>query len=148
MRKEETETMKLVVSLFVFCAALSAQIIPGAEGWDGPGLGSARIGVVFGNMACPSVPDAEVNKAVARLALAKWAAAAQIEFYEHADPTAPQTIVIAFGLVPAGMRAGSHGPAPPYFCLLYTSDAADERSSVDLGGRRIIKTTNNQRTTE
>ena len=33
---------------------------------------------------------------------------------------------------------------PVYFsetkdCLLYTSDAADERSSVDLGGRRIIK---------
>ena len=26
-----------------------------------------------------------------------------------------------------------------YRCLLYTSDAADERSSVDLGGRRIIK---------
>ena len=26
-------------------------------------------------------------------------------------------------------------------CLLYTSDAADERSSVDLGGRRIIKKT-------
>ena len=24
-------------------------------------------------------------------------------------------------------------------CLLYTSDAADERSSGDLGGRRIIK---------
>ena len=29
---------------------------------------------------------------------------------------------------------GEHG-----CCLLYTSDAADERSSVDLGGRRIIK---------
>ena len=27
----------------------------------------------------------------------------------------------------------------PWICLLYTSDAADERSSVDLGGRRIIK---------
>ena len=27
----------------------------------------------------------------------------------------------------------------PDSCLLYTSDAADERSSVDLGGRRIIK---------
>ena len=26
-----------------------------------------------------------------------------------------------------------------YACLLYTSDAADERSSVDLGGRRIIE---------
>src|SRR5678815_1883195 len=35
------------------------------------------------------------------------------------------------------------GTGNPYFstdtCLLYTSDAADERSSVDLGGRRIIK---------
>ena len=27
-------------------------------------------------------------------------------------------------------------------CLLYTSDAADERSSVDLGGRRILKKKN------
>ena len=32
---------------------------------------------------------------------------------------------------PDRVRAGT--------CLLYTSDAADERSSVDLGGRRIIK---------
>ena len=30
-------------------------------------------------------------------------------------------------------------PNPFNPCLLYTSDAADERSSVDLGGRRIIK---------
>ena len=29
-------------------------------------------------------------------------------------------------------------------CLLYTSDAADERSSVDLGGRRIIKKKNSR----
>ena len=28
-----------------------------------------------------------------------------------------------------------------YYCLLYTSDAADEEDSVDLGGRRIIKNT-------
>eukprot|EP00658_Telonema_sp_P-2_P000604 TRINITY_DN10226_c0_g1_i1.p1 TRINITY_DN10226_c0_g1~~TRINITY_DN10226_c0_g1_i1.p1 ORF type:complete len:159 (+),score=43.91 TRINITY_DN10226_c0_g1_i1:139-615(+) len=27
----------------------------------------------------------------------------------------------------------------PTICLLYTSDAADEEDSVDLGGRRIIK---------
>ena len=27
----------------------------------------------------------------------------------------------------------------PCTCLLYTSDAADEQLSVDLGGRRIIK---------
>ena len=30
-------------------------------------------------------------------------------------------------------------------CLLYTSDAADERSSVDLGGRRIIKKKNSEK---
>ena len=27
----------------------------------------------------------------------------------------------------------------PHSCLLYTSDAAEQRSSGDLGGRRIIK---------
>ena len=26
-----------------------------------------------------------------------------------------------------------------YYCLLYTSDAADDMQCVDLGGRRIIK---------
>ena len=34
---------------------------------------------------------------------------------------------------------GPEGDAQVRACLLYTSDAADERSSVDLGGRRIIK---------
>ncbi|WP_419715149.1 hypothetical protein, partial [Escherichia coli] len=29
-------------------------------------------------------------------------------------------------------------------CLLYTSDAADDRISVDLGGRRIIKKKKNK----
>ena len=33
-------------------------------------------------------------------------------------------------------------------CLLYTSDAADERSSVDLGGRRIIKKTKREKKKE
>ena len=33
-------------------------------------------------------------------------------------------------------------------CLLYTSDAADERSSVDLGGRRIIKKKTNKKKEE
>ena len=38
-------------------------------------------------------------------------------------------------------RMVTSNPSPAYVndCLLYTSDAADERSSVDLGGRRIIK---------
>ena len=52
------------------------------------------------------------------------------------------------GRPPAGPTAGSSSRCPPRCtcrsardrsCLLYTSDAADERSSVDLGGRRIIK---------
>src|SRR5664280_3185308 len=30
-------------------------------------------------------------------------------------------------------------------CLLYTSDAADEEDSVDLGGRRIIKKKKNEK---
>ena len=38
-----------------------------------------------------------------------------------------------------GKTAIAEGIAHRIVCLLYTSDAADERSSVDLGGRRIIK---------
>eukprot|EP00658_Telonema_sp_P-2_P049246 TRINITY_DN37443_c0_g1_i1.p1 TRINITY_DN37443_c0_g1~~TRINITY_DN37443_c0_g1_i1.p1 ORF type:complete len:124 (+),score=32.38 TRINITY_DN37443_c0_g1_i1:168-539(+) len=39
-----------------------------------------------------------------------------------------------------GSATGCHcGGTPPEPCLLYTSDAADEEDSVDLGGRRIIK---------
>ena len=49
-------------------------------------------------------------------------------------PLGPQLRDI-FGISPAqfGLLVSA------YTCLLYTSDAADERSSVDLGGRRIIK---------
>ena len=43
------------------------------------------------------------------------------------------------GVAPSGMGNRHPSIAPYETCLLYTSDAADERSSVDLGGRRIIK---------
>src|SRR5664280_3891017 len=39
----------------------------------------------------------------------------------------------------ASRREGLVRRADIYVCLLYTSDAADEEDSVDLGGRRIIK---------
>ena len=39
----------------------------------------------------------------------------------------------------AGRKSEKRMNGLPLHCLLYTSDAADERSSVDLGGRRIIK---------
>ena len=52
----------------------------------------------------------------------------------------------AAGYVHTGQWVGGTGAGAasgrPGGCLLYTSDAADERSSVDLGGRRIIKTKN------
>ena len=38
------------------------------------------------------------------------------------------------GEIGEGLRAGEYGA-----CLLYHSDAADERSSGDPGGRRLIK---------
>ena len=39
----------------------------------------------------------------------------------------------------AGREPGQVGRRGSATCLLYNSDAADERSSVDLGGRRIFK---------
>ena len=47
-----------------------------------------------------------------------------------------------FGLTttkPTLLVTGGSKGARSINCLLYTSDAADERSSVDLGGRRIFK---------
>src|SRR5664279_4629526 len=43
------------------------------------------------------------------------------------------------GLVTLGGRQVSITRPRVRTCLLYTSDAADEEDSVDLGGRRIIK---------
>ena len=56
-------------------------------------------------------------------------------------------ITVGFLLADATKAAADANPdakfaiidSPSNACLLYTSDAADERSSVDLGGRRIIK---------
>ena len=50
---------------------------------------------------------------------------------------------------PTSVRSAAHPrlrTASSTSCLLYTSDAADERSSVDLGGRRIIKKKKNEAT--
>ena len=40
---------------------------------------------------------------------------------------------------------GGKAISSPYFCLLYTSDAADDLLCVDLGGRRIIKKKNKKK---
>ena len=44
---------------------------------------------------------------------------------------------VALGITSISLIVG--GIVIMNICLLYTSDAADERSSVDLGGRRILK---------
>ena len=58
------------------------------------------------------------------------------------NPTKAARIIQQPACIPK--RIGEGQDTQP--CLLYTSDAADERSSVDLGGRRIIKKTKQERT--
>src|SRR5674536_402614 len=66
---------------------------------------------------------------------------AKMHYRSQGTTPLPVTIRIPFG---GGIGAVEHHSESPeaYFahtCLLYTSDAADEEDSVDLGGRRIIK---------
>ena len=56
-----------------------------------------------------------------------------------AAPTAPEIAHLAGRQRSAGAAIQTGLTSLTDACLLYTSDAADERSSVDLGGRRIIK---------
>ena len=55
------------------------------------------------------------------------------------DWAAMRVRVAAIGAEVDALLEMIDGYTEPCCCLLYTSDAADERSSVDLGGRRIIK---------
>ena len=63
--------------------------------------------------------------------------------------SAKQTRSALCGKLALPTRKGESNPnaqlTPCNPCLLYTSDAADERSSVDLGGRRIIKKQKNKK---
>ena len=64
------------------------------------------------------------------------------DVYKRQSPPsgfARQTAKAAIRAAPGRPAPPAHGLRRPTACLLYTSDAADERSSVDLGGRRIIK---------
>ena len=51
---------------------------------------------------------------------------------------------VSYRVLATGFGSGREMGAGIGTCLLYTSDAADERSSVDLGGRRIIKKKNTE----
>src|SRR5678810_387455 len=53
--------------------------------------------------------------------------------------TSTTDVTICNNQLPYTWNGQTYNAGGTYSCLLYTSDAADERSSVDLGGRRIIK---------
>src|SRR5678816_4773185 len=58
---------------------------------------------------------------------------------DKTEYVAPACAPLAFNAWHDAMANVFKAHGDPAGCLLYTSDAADERSSVDLGGRRIIK---------
>src|SRR5678815_3866864 len=75
--------------------------------------------------------DRHLDRAVASLSdRLNRVRADEAEARSRADPDAPDLDLLAVGTALLD-RVGDDA------CLLYTSDAADERSSVDLGGRRI-----------
>ena len=59
--------------------------------------------------------------------------------YVTHDQVEAMTLADRIFVLNKGRVEQSGPPLEVYACLLYTSDAADERSSVDLGGRRIIQ---------
>src|SRR5678815_6118434 len=110
-------------------------------------LGSAErisIGMILGTQ--PAVSTQAMARRLARsLLLVALSLAVSPIVLAQTNP-ATKTIVIRAARLfepesgqfldhPVIMVSGDHIVS----CLLYTSDAADERSSVDLGGRRIIK---------
>ena len=58
---------------------------------------------------------------------------------DHEQPHQMAGPIVLHNQAVAGKDIVCAGMVQAEDCLLYTSDAADERSSVDLGGRRIIK---------
>ena len=96
--------------------------------------------VVEGYMDVVALAQAGFTNAVATLGTACTAEHVQ-KLFRFTD-----VVVFSFDGDAAGRRAAARAleAALPHAsdlrtCLLYTSDAADERSRVDLGGRRIIK---------
>src|SRR5678815_6136567 len=78
-------------------------------------------------------------KTIARVVTSLLAAAMAVPPVARAQSDEIQ--VYDGGLAPTGVFNltwhNNYTPDGVKTCLLYTSDAADERSSVDLGGRRI-----------
>src|SRR5664279_3063304 len=93
-------------------------------------------------------PDWFEAAVVAALAIASDCVAADIALCTRTPTLASALAYASVTFCPAAtlppwptigaVPSASMALALPLSCLLYTSDAADEEDSVDLGGRRII----------
>ena len=99
---------------------------PEGTGMGGPGYG------IKGEFAQNGVKnDLRHTAGVLSMARSMMPDSAGSQFFiMHKDAPHLDGAYAAFGKIIEGQDV---------VCLLYTSDAADERSSVELGGRRIIK---------
>src|SRR5665811_1357490 len=61
----------------------------------------------------------------------RYGSRVRLELFDHPEDAAPARVI---DLDSTRNRTGD-----VWHCLLYTSDAADDLTRVDLGGRRIIK---------
>eukprot|EP00658_Telonema_sp_P-2_P002608 TRINITY_DN10978_c0_g1_i1.p1 TRINITY_DN10978_c0_g1~~TRINITY_DN10978_c0_g1_i1.p1 ORF type:complete len:186 (+),score=76.17 TRINITY_DN10978_c0_g1_i1:127-684(+) len=108
------------------------------------------------------VVDGEIEQMLQRVEDAEQEALREMREQDQADKLTKEEGTLTSAKVARRMRGDrmdlsdnrgdSHGLARARkeneevfgICLLYTSDAADEEDSVDLGGRRIIKKKKNQ----
>eukprot|EP00658_Telonema_sp_P-2_P037799 TRINITY_DN27172_c0_g1_i1.p1 TRINITY_DN27172_c0_g1~~TRINITY_DN27172_c0_g1_i1.p1 ORF type:complete len:246 (+),score=64.16 TRINITY_DN27172_c0_g1_i1:153-890(+) len=109
---------------------------------------TSRIGLAFAFLASSLLcvwrlvslqGDAPVSLVIGAVALAGFWQQSGFLMHDmmHNQHTHNRKIDQAFGWFFGGVCFGVSGRW--WSCLLYTSDAADEEDSVDLGGRRIIK---------
>src|SRR5678809_1745377 len=94
--------------------------------WSAPTAGSSNVACASAALVAPTAPQVRDN--CGRIIPVT---AGQVVY----DTLCGGTVVYNF------TYTGCDGTTQPWTCLLYTSDAADERSSVDLCGRRFTKKT-------
>src|SRR5665648_1285872 len=93
-----------------------------------PAAGPYTISIILGGIRIPKEPPAQILPVAKLLSYPR----------RIIDGSATSvSIVIEAAIIPT--QDARIVPINTLTCLLYTSDAADEEDSVDLGGRRIIK---------
>src|SRR5665648_1290840 len=91
---------------------------------------TTRAGRMLGTVMCRNMPSPLSPSSLAASMMSSGMALIDAERTVMANPVWIHTITMIRNDVFWGWLSS---------CLLYTSDAADEEDSVDLGGRRIIK---------